>query len=119
MNKELTDKIKRESLNILILVAVGVVLFKIVFYKENLMVVLRTVTAFFWLFVIPGFYLMYYWHEKLDFLERFLIGMALSGSIIGIASYYISLLGLNIKYHIILLPLVCLIAAGVVVWRKK
>jgi len=119
MKKELIDKIKNESKNIFYLFLIGIIIFKILFYKESFLIILRTVFAFFWLFILPGFYLMYYWHEKLGFLERFIIGVTVSASVIGIFSYYFGLLGLNIKYHGILLPVLFLIIDFFIVWRKK
>jgi len=118
MNKELIGKIKKESFKLVILFVIILVAFKIVFYKENFLIVARTVASFFWLFVLPGFFLMYYWHEKINFLERFMIGIAFSASIIGIASYNLGLLGLHTKYHGILLPFACLALAAFIIWRK-
>ncbi|MBS3097344.1 hypothetical protein J4209_00960 [Candidatus Woesearchaeota archaeon] len=118
MDKELIEKIKKESINLLILLVIAIVIFKIVFFKEIFLVIIRTVLAFFWMFIIPGFALMYYWHEKLSFLERFAIGAALSGAVIGLSSYYFGLLGLNIKYHGILLPSLSLIVGVIIIWKK-
>ena len=86
---------------------------------ESFLIVLRTVFAFFWMFILPGFYLMYYWHEKLSFLERFIVGIAVSASVIGISSYYLGLAGLNIKYHGILLPILFLIIDFILIWKNK
>src|SRR3989338_2433872 len=61
--------------------------------------------ALFWLFVIPGYFIMLYWQEKLDFIERFFAGIILSAAVIGISSYYFGLIGLNIKYHAVFMPL--------------
>jgi len=119
MKQKLIYQIKKESAYLIYLLLSGVILFKILFYKESLLIVLRTVLAFFWLFILPGFYLMYYWHEKLSFLERFLLGIAVSASVIGISSYYLGLAGLNIKYHGILLPILFLAVGFFLVWRKK
>jgi len=91
-----------------ILFITGLVIFKILFYKENLIIILRTVFALFWMFALPGYAVMYYWHDKLSFLERFIIGIALGIAVIGIASYYLGLIGLNIKYHVVL-PLVIIL----------
>ena len=48
---------------------------------------------------------MIYLREKIDFIERFIIGIALAAGMIGIISYYVGLMGLNVKYHAIVLPL--------------
>ena len=94
------------------------IIFKIAFYKENLVVLFRTVLSLFWLFVIPGYFIMLYWNEKLGFVEWFIIGIVLSAAIIGVFSYYLGLIGLNLKYHAIVLPLI-LILLGILINFSK
>lgn len=118
LSKELVSKIKSEIIYIGILFVVGLIIFKIAFYKENFLIILRTVFGFFWLFILPGFFIMYYWHEKLDFVGRFVIGIALGVALIGISSYYLGLLGLHLKYHAIVLPLFYLIIGVILLFRK-
>lgn len=89
-----------------ILFILFVLIFKIIFFKEDLMVVFRMVISIFWLFVITGYAAMFYWNKKLGFIERLIIGIALSAAVIGISSYYLGIAGLNIKYHTVILPLV-------------
>ena len=114
MKKEVFEIIKKELKYMGILFLLVLIIFKIAFYKENLVVLFRNVLSLFWLFVLPGYFIMLYWKEKIGFLERFIIGIALSAAIIGIFSYYLGLIGLNIKYHTILLPLV-LILIGIII----
>ena len=114
MKKEVFELVKKELQYVGILFLLVLIIFKIAFYKENLIVLFRNVLSLFWLFALPGYFIMLYWKEKLGFLERFIIGIALSAAIIGIFSYYISLIGLNIKYHAIVLPLV-LILIGIAI----
>ncbi|MBI3035448.1 hypothetical protein HYY71_03925 [Candidatus Woesearchaeota archaeon] len=95
------------------------IIFKIVFFKERLIVVFRIVLSLFWLFALPGYFIMLYWKEKLEFIERFIIGTALSAGIIGVFSYYLGLLGLNIKYHAFLLPLILILTGLIAAARKK
>jgi uncharacterized membrane protein len=92
--------------------------FKILFASESFSVVLRTVAAVFWLIFLPGYAITFYWIEKLKFYERFIIGIAISTAIIGLLSYYIGLMGLNIKYHAVLLPLVLIIIGIAAAIRK-
>ncbi|MCH8004060.1 MAG: hypothetical protein IH934_05520 [Nanoarchaeota archaeon] len=61
---------------------------------------------------------MLYWKGTLGFIERFIIGVALSAALIGIFSYYLGLLGLNINYQVIVLPLI-LILFGVIINIRK
>lgn len=118
MNKEIFNKLKKELISLAILLFILLILFKIVFFKETIAVTLRTVFGVFWLFILPGYSVMFYWQEKLGFAERAVIGTALSAAIIGSFSYYIGLTGLNIKYHGILLPII-LILAGFYFYLKN
>ena len=112
MKKEVFELVKKELQYIGILFLLVSIIFKIAFFKEDLVVLLRNVLSLFWLFALPGYFIMLYWKEKLGFLERFVIGIALSAAMIGIFSYYLGLIGLNIKYHTIIFPiaiiLICL-----------
>ena len=117
-NKELTNKLKKEAMILLILYLLGLIIFKFIFNKEQLGVVIKVVFGLFWLFVLPGFSLMYYWHDKLDFTERAIIGTAMSLALIGIMSYHAGLIGLHVKNHAIVFPLVILVG-GILVIRKK
>jgi|TARA_B100001971_G_C18254668_1_gene581028 hypothetical protein len=118
MNKELMSKIKEELVYVGILLVVTIIIFKIAFHNDNLMITSRMALAFFWMFVIPGFFMMYHWHEKLKFTERFIIGIVLSAAMIGISSYYLGILGVHIQYHGIILPLLYLIIGAILIFRK-
>ena len=117
-SKELVNKIKKELIYIGILFAAGIIIFKIAFFKEDILFILKTVFAFFWIFVLPGFFIMYYWHEKTDILERVIIGIVLSAALMGVSSYYIGILGVHIKYHGFILPLFYLIVGVILISRK-
>jgi len=116
LKKEIFDFKELKYLGILFLLAL--IVFKIAFFKENLIVLFRTVFSLFWLFALPGYFIMLYWKEKLGFLERFVIGILMSAAIIGITSYYLGLWILSIKYHAIVLPL-SLIAIGIAINMRK
>ncbi|MAG92101.1 hypothetical protein CMO83_05490 [Candidatus Woesearchaeota archaeon] len=118
MNKEVFKIVKDEVKYIGILLVAALIIFKIVYFKENLIVIFRSVISLFWLFVLPGYIIMLYWREKLGFTERFVIGIGLSAAVIGIFSYYFGLLGLNIKYHGVLLPII-LILIGIIINLRK
>ncbi len=108
MRKEVFEIIKRESKYIVVTFFLSLAIFKIIFFKEDFFVLLKIILSLFWLFVIPGYFLMLYW-KNLDFTERLVVGIALSAAIIGITSYYLGLIGLHIKFHAILLPLIMIL----------
>lgn len=115
---EFKEKIKAETKGIFIVLVISVILFKIIFYREGIVSVVRTVASLYWIFVLPGFYLMYAWAENLKFLERVIIGIVLNTSLIGISSYYLGILGLHTKFHMIVLPAAILIISFIIIGRK-
>ena len=119
MKKEVFDQVKKELQYIGILFLLVLIIFKIAFYKENLVVLVRNVLSLFWLFVLPGYFIMLYWKEKLTFTERVVIGIMLSTAIIGIASYYLGLIGLNTKFHSIILPAILMLIGIIIVSKRK
>jgi uncharacterized membrane protein len=119
LKKEVFSLLKKEFAYILALFVIFLIIFKIIFFKSDFFIVFKTVLSIFWLFALPGYFLMLYWHEKLRFTERLTIGIAFSAAIIGILSYYLGLIGLNIKFHVILLPLVMILVGGFVGYRKS
>ena len=112
MNKETFNMIKKELMHVGILFIVFFIIFKLIYYKDSFLTSLRVVASLFWMFVLPGYFVMLYWKEQLGFTERFAIGIAISAALVGIFSYYLGLMGLNIKYHYILLP-VALVMIGI------
>lgn len=92
--------------NLIITFIIAILIFKLVFYKESFITIIRIVAIFFWIFVLPGFIFLF--NYKLNFVEKLVISIAISTALIGITSYYLGLLGLNIKHHWIL-PLIYLI----------
>ena len=119
MNKEAFNSIKKEFGYIGVLFIIALVIFKIIYFKENAVVILKIAASLFWLFAIPGYFAMLYWKDKLEFAERFVVGIALSAAVIGILSYYIGLIGLNMKYHSFILPPMVIIIGLVAAMKKK
>lgn len=119
MKKEVFDLIKKEMLYIGLWFLAALVIFYIAFFNEKPVNLFRIVLSLFWLFVLPGYFLMLYWREKLEFMERIVIGIFLAAAITGILSYYIGLIGLNIKYHTILLPVVIILAGAITNLKSK
>lgn len=101
----LIKELKREALKFGISFAVFAATLKIVFIGESLLTVIRAAAGFYWLYVLPGFALVYCWRGRLAFIERLIIGSVLGLAAVGVIGYNLSALGLHMKYHAILLPL--------------
>ncbi len=120
-NKLLNDKLLNELFHKegKLLLGILVVLFlalKIVFFQESFLSTLRITLSLFGMFVLTGWALTYYWKEKLDFLERIVIGVAVSSAVLGIVSYYAGLLGWPPKYHGYVLPVLLFLVGMALVW---
>ena len=119
MRKEAFEQMKKELAIISVIFVLTLIAFKIIFLSEDFFVVLRTVTAIFWILVLPGFVIMSYWQEELKFYERLVIGIGVGTALIGLLSYYAGLAGLHVKYHAILLPLVIILAGFIMAVTRK
>jgi hypothetical protein len=113
----LPELLKKEGAYLLLVLLALFAALKIAFFREDAIIVFRTAFALFWLFVLPGFSVLLYWKEHLSFLQRLIISIPLSAALIGIASYYLALVGFNVNYHAYILPPV-MIAAGVVCYYR-
>ncbi len=118
MDQKLITHLKQDAKVLALLFLGATFLFWVAFSKEAFTVVLRTVASLFWLFIFPGFYIMYYWAEQLTFMERFVLGILTSLAITGIAGYYLNVLFVHIKYYPYVIPLATLIVAAVLIFRK-
>ena len=114
-------KFEFEKLNdahkLLISYAIALAICQSVFFAEGFFVVLKTVSFIFWLLVLPGFGMTYVW--DLRFAERLALSVAISAGIVGIASYYLGLAGIHIAVSSVALPVICIIAGILVVFRNK
>lgn len=117
-NSSLLEKIKKETIYLVISFVIITIIIKIAFHKEGFSSIIKASFSLIWLFILPGFYILYWWHEKLEFIERLIISFVLSVALAGISSYYLGLFGLHIKYHGIVIPLILLISSIVLITFK-
>src|SRR3989344_2798359 len=103
LKKQVFQQLKTEFAIITGIFLLSFIAFKIAFMPESAFVILKAVFAFFWIFILPGYFIMLYWLDELKLHERMIIGIAASASAIGLSSYYLGVLGLHIKHHVILL----------------
>lgn len=97
-----------------IIVVILLVTLKIIFIESSIVTTTLTGIGYLWTMILPGYAIMYYWRGKISFGERVLIGSVLGMAILGITSYYIGLIGINIKYHAIIIPLIVFITAFII-----
>lgn len=118
LKKEAFEAIKKEMQYLGLAFIIALIIFKIAFYNEKLLILFRFVLSLFWLFVLPGYFVMLHWSANLDFIERLIIGTALAAGVIGSFSYYLGLFGLHIKYHAIVLPIAIILLSFAIMLKK-
>jgi hypothetical protein len=114
----LADNLKKEAVYLLIILAAMIVLLKAGFYKEGMLDLIRISMVLFLQFVAPGYLLTLRFSNKLDFLERTVPGTLFSMLATGLVSYYFGIMGLNVRFHTILIP-VLLGLLGILLLRFK
>ena len=94
------------------------IILQAVFYRENAAVVLRLAAGIFWLFTIPGAAILLPWKEKISPAAMAAMGTVLGMAVVGIASYYLGVLGVDIKYSGVILPIIVVVAALAISLKK-
>jgi uncharacterized membrane protein len=117
-NKQLIERLKEEGLYLGVMFAVILIIFKIIFYKESILSLVRLIFSLYYIILLPGYFIMIYWIDKIDFKERFVLSVVVGTIVIGLLSYYIGINGLNIKFHVIPLPLIVIVGSIILNLRK-
>lgn len=112
------NKLKKEFLYMGILLVLLIILLKIIFNNESFYVILKLSLSLFWLFIFPGFMMMYLFIDKLNLIERIIAGFVLGMAFFGVVGYNLGVLGLPIKYQNWILPIVG-ISIGIFALIKK
>ena len=110
---------KKEARILLFVFILNLIIFKICFYKEILFIIIKLIFSIWWLFIIPGYFIMFNYKEDISFLERFFFGIVLGMIVYAIFSYPLGLLGVHIKYHVFIIPLTEIIFSALVFFYKK
>ncbi len=97
------------------------VIFKIHYYKESISVMLNLTFSHFYLFIIPGYCLMLYYFDKLEFYQRFAIGLGLGYGVQPLTLYLINVTTeVNIlKYNYYISGTMIIIGVILGYWKMK
>jgi hypothetical protein len=80
---------------------------------------MRLVFSLYWLFILPGYFLLLMFMNKIGFFERLVAATLVGATVIGVVGYYLGLLtGLHVKYYHYFLPLV-LMVIGYILYIKE
>lgn len=92
MNKETTYIFKKDIKNIAIILIVFFIFLKVHYYKESIFVLIKLLLTNAFLFIIPGYCLMLYYLDDLDFVNRFIIGLGLGYGVQPLILYLINVI---------------------------
>lgn len=92
-------------------------LLKIVFYREGAFLLFKLLASLFYLILIPGFLITYYWRRSLNFLTRAILGCVIGTALFGLMSYYASVLGIKILYQWTI-PLIIIVFGVLINWKN-
>lgn len=95
------------------------VIFKIVLFKETLVTLFLALGVLFYSIIIPGVILLAYLNKKLGSFSRLVLGSVLAIALTGIASYYLGLLGLHVKYHPYIIPPLIMLVGLFLFYREN
>lgn len=112
-NKVLLE-ISSELKNIAIAFFVFAMLLKIVFYNENTLTVLWWDFSLFYIIFLPGFFIVLCCMSKINFIERCLLAIPAGTAAVGVISYYLGVVGLNVKYHFVAVPLAVVVISIII-----
>ncbi|MEK6967026.1 MAG: hypothetical protein AABX51_00160 [Nanoarchaeota archaeon] len=101
-----TQQLKLEAQKLVMLLFALYTAIQIAFFKESPIIVGRLVLSLFFLFVIPGWCVLYLWREKIGFFERAVSGTLLFAGIFVLSAYYSGFVGIHIKYSTWIIPFI-------------
>jgi len=96
---------------------ISIVIFQMVFFLENPINVIKTVTTLFWLFIVPGIGITYLW--KLNFTERFVLSVVLGSAVVVITTYYLGIFGVHVNISSLVVPAFFTLIGLLVIFRDK
>jgi len=112
--------IKENIVKMLLVFIFILIVLKIVYFEDSIITIISISSYFYYLFLLPGGFILLYLHKKLGFLERFIFGTLLSLGLLSISSYYLSLIfGFHVKYHGYFLPPLIIVIGLLLFYKEK
>jgi len=93
---------------------------QIFYYKENTYNIIKILFGHLFLFILPGFIIMLYFRDKINFVYRLFIGIGLGFSLNILIVYYINIIiKINIGKFYIFVPIIIIILGFILIWKKE
>lgn len=113
------NNLKHDALWIAAGIVIIGILLKALFPLTGIMTIAKLLGGMLWLFVLPGYCIMLPWRHQFELKERVIVGMLAAGGLLAVASYYAGILGLHVRSHSWLFPLVIIIAGIALAHSKR
>ena len=94
------------------------IVLKIVFHSTSLFTVLKLTLGLFWLFILPGYFLLYAL-PSLSLIERTIMSFILGTAFYGAIGYNLGLIGVPFSVQVYVVPLLGIAIGGWFLFRKK
>jgi uncharacterized membrane protein len=119
LKKQHFNKIKDDVYGLIISFVILVVIFKMVVFKESLLGIFITVVSLYWLYVLPGFFVLSYWKERFSILERLIMGFVVGIVVVSLPSYYLGVFGLHMSTHVFIPLVIIMIMSAIFYFKSK
>ena len=86
-----------------------IIIFKVAFYKEDILNIIKITSSFYWLYTLPGYAIMLNFTSVFDFKIRFILGNVVGIGTTAFISYLLGITGVNIIYHWMIVPEIVII----------
>jgi len=120
MDNEVKNKLLKELKYLVLIFIVMLVFFKLHYNKESMVILIKLAIAHFYLFIIPGYALMLYYFDELEFFERFFIGLGIGYGVQPVLLYLINVvIEVNVLRYNKVISLIMILIGIAIFYSKK
>ncbi|MDA1196664.1 MAG: hypothetical protein O2779_01740 [Nanoarchaeota archaeon] len=112
------DKLVDESKIVGVLLVIVLLVLKIVFHSSSFFSVLKLTLGLFWLFFIPGYFLLFSL-PSLSSLERLIMSFILGTAFYGAVGYNLGVIGVSFALQVYVVPLLGVLIGCWFLFREK
>lgn len=109
---------KKNTIMALVIYALFTILFAVTFYNSSALLTITTATRIYFFFALIPMIMYSMYYSKIILPRLIVTAVSYLASLI-ILSYYLAIIGINVKYHIFIVPIIILTGALIVaiIWN--
>jgi hypothetical protein len=115
----LTQQLKDDAVWVIAATIILGIILKILFPLSSITEIAKLIGGALWLFALPGYCIMLPWRSEIELKERIVVGMLAAAGLFAVASYYFGIIGLHIRYHTILFPIIVVLVSVILMNSKR